>query len=166
MQASGNSQQELVGTLKGEASVALSNGAIAGTDIAAILSEASQRIVEGWALKEPARTNADTLSARFTIADGIASLGEFALRNSILTMTATGEVDLLRRSLDLKSDPRLFTGTEGQTVGLPVPIVVSGPWQRPLIHPDLKDIRTNPAVAFEALKTMGLPEGSEAAPGN
>lgn len=166
IQAAGNTQQELVGTSRGEASAKLSGGAIAGTDIAATLSEASQRIVEGWALKEPAQTNADSLSARFTIADGIATLGEFSLRNSILTMTATGEVDLLRRSLDLKADPRLFTGTEGQTVGLPVPIVVSGPWRRPLIHPDLKDIRTNPAEVFEALKTMGLPEGAAVAPGN
>ena len=166
MQATGNTQQELVGTSRGEASASLSGGAISGTDIAATLSEASQRIVEGWALKEPARTNADTLSARFTIADGIASLADFSLRNSILTMTATGEIDLLRRSLDLRADPRLFTGTDGQTVGLPVPVVVSGPWQRPLIHPDLKDIRTNPAAAFEALKTMGLPEATAVAPGN
>lgn len=166
LQAAGNTQQELVGTLRGEASTNLTAGAIAGTDIAATLSEASQRIVEGWAPTEQARTKADTLFARFTLADGIASLAEFTLRNSTLTMTAKGDVDLLRRSLDLRADPRLFTGTEGQTAGLPVAVVVSGPWQHPVIHPDMKDIRSNPAAAFEALKTMGLSEGAAVAPGN
>jgi AsmA protein len=151
----GATQQELIGALKGEAEASIADGALTGLDIASLFAAASQRIVEGWASQQGAATGFATLTARATIADGIATMSNLALSNPTLTLTGGGDVDLLRRSLDLSVDPRVLAA-DGTSSGLPVSLRVSGPWATPRIYPDIADILSKPEQAYERLRAMGL----------
>ena len=124
--ARGRTQQEMVATLKGSVEVALEQGRIKGFDIVKVLAAVGHAIQQGWpASGDTAFSN---LAASFTIADGIATVKDLKLEHPSLSMTAAGDVDLLRRAIDLRADPRLITGAGGETSGLPVAVVVKGPW--------------------------------------
>lgn len=156
----GDTQQEIFGTLKGTAEITLTDGAVAGLAIPALLGEASQRVVEGWpGSGEAARTAFNALEARFTVADGIAAVDRLSFVSPELNMTARGDIDLLRRALDLRAAPWLVTGSAGgRTAVFPVSMRVEGAWAAPRIYPDLPGILDSPAAAFDTLRTMGRPQ--------
>lgn len=156
----GQTQQEIVGTLKGTASIAASGGSLVGPDMTALLAAVSQRILEGWQDGGPGTTAFTSFAGSFTIADGIATTSDLHLKAPGFSMTAGGEADLLRRAIDLKAEPRLVTEADGATAGLPVAVAVKGPWAAPRIYPDMKGILENPEAGFSTLKTMGLPAGN------
>ena len=151
----GKTQQEMVSTLKGEVQIAINNGWLRGLDMGLGLSAVAREIQKGWPGAGKGETPFSSLAASFTIADGIAAMKTLNLQSPAVTMTGTGEIDLLRRALDLRVDPRLVAS--GQTTGLPVPIVVKGPWASPRLYPDMANIVSNPKAAYDALKGMGLP---------
>ncbi len=155
---SGRNQQEIIGTLKGKAMVSASNGSLVGPDLEDLFGAVSQRIIEGWGTS--GKTDFTSLSASFTLADGIATTRDIKLQSPSFAVTADGEADMLRRALDLKAEPRLAAGDKGSAAHLPVPVIVKGPWGTPRLYPDIKDILLNPAAAFGQLKTMGLPAGN------
>jgi AsmA protein len=159
LSGSGQTQEEIVGTLKGTASLSLADGAVAGLDVPAGLGQASLRILDTWPGGASARTSFKTLAAEFTIADGIAAASNLKLDGTGIALTATGDIDLLRRALDLRADPRLI-GADGTSAGLPVKLVVSGPWGSPRIYPDIEGLPGDPAKGFAALKAMGAATGN------
>jgi uncharacterized protein involved in outer membrane biogenesis len=156
----GQTQQEIIGTLKGKANVSLANASFKGLDLKAMLAAVGERIVEGWQGETEASTVFSTLAADFTVADGIAALGNFTLSQPELNVTMTGEADLLRRALDLRAEPK-FSGAEGTATPMfPVGILIRGPWGAPRIYPDVPGLAENPAKGFEALKAMSPPSGN------
>ncbi|MFO1123348.1 MAG: AsmA family protein [Hyphomicrobiales bacterium] len=152
----GTTQQELIGTLKGEASLSAADGLLRGIEIPALFAAASQKIVDGWSGAAGASTMFSSLAARATISDGIAALADLTLTSPTLSLTGRGDVDLLRRAVNLRVDPRIVSGVNGTSAGLPVSLVVAGPWTTPRIYPDIPDILTKPAQGFESLRAMGL----------
>ena len=82
----------------------------------------------------------------------------FKLESPSLSMQATGDIDLLRKAIELHADPRLVTGANGEQSGLPVAVVVKGPWDKPKIYPDMAGILEKPKQAYEQLKGLGLPQ--------
>ena len=153
----GDSAAEVVSTLKGEAKIETVKGAIDGLSIADVIAAVSTAIVEGWPLAQGKSTSFDTLSASFTVADGIAATKDIAIAGESVKIAGKGEIDLLRRAVDLSTDPRIVTGSKGETSGLPVIVIVKGPWARPRIYPDMVDILLNPVQAYEALKALAPP---------
>jgi AsmA protein len=160
LSATGRTQEEMIATLRGEARVALGEGALHGLDVAMALAAVSRAIQDGWPSEGAGKTPFTSANAEFAIADGIAGLKALRLESPDLTLSATGEIDLLRRALDLKADPRLSTGKDGGMAGLPVAVVVSGPWARPRIHPDMAGILGDPDAAYAKLRALGLPQSS------
>ena len=152
---SGETQEEIIGTLKGKASLSLNGGAIAGPDVVALLGQTSQRIVDGWLLGAPSRTAFSAFTADFAVADGIATISDLKLDNPAIKVTATGDIDLLRRAVDLKADPNLVAA-DGTLSGLAVKIAVKGPWAAPRIYPDVEGLLLDPRKGFETLKSLGL----------
>mgnify|MGYP001169822354 CR=1 FL=1 len=159
LSGSGDTQEQIIGTLKGKASVTLGAGAIAGPDIVAMLGQASQRILTGWSLDTPSRTAFSSLALDVTMADGIATLGAAALDAPGLKVSVTGDIDFLRRAVDLRADPKLIAA-DRDVSGLPVKIVVNGPWGAPRIYPDVPGLLLDPQKGFETLKSMGLASGN------
>lgn len=153
----GKTQQEMISTLKGEVQIALANGWLRGLDMDLALGAVAREMQKGWPGAGRGETPFTSLAASFTLADGIAAMKILKLESASLTMTGTGEIDLLRRALDLRVDPRLITAASGEATGLPVDIVVKGPWGAPRLYPDMANMVANPKAAYEALKGMGLP---------
>jgi AsmA protein len=157
--ASGQNQQELMSSLKGALNIAISNGEIKGVDIMDAVSKVSAAILKGWADAPNKFTAFDTALANFSLADGVATSTDIAIANPQVSVTGAGEVDMLRRAVDLKFDPHLATG-DGETTSLPVKIAVKGPWDSPKIYPDVNGVLDNPEAAYKSLQDMGLPEVS------
>lgn len=156
--AAGTTEEELIGTLKGTASLSLANGRIAGTDLAGLVLAARQKILEGW-LAAPGGTDFTSFTAAATIADGIATFRDVALQGASANFTVEGLVDLLRQGVEIRS-----TAMANDQPLLPVPVIARGNWAAPRIYPDIPNILTNPEGGFARLKDVAPVEG--AAQGN
>ncbi|MFT3989029.1 AsmA family protein [Aestuariivirga sp.] len=152
---SGATQEEMMSSLKGTGRMSLRDGALVGLDVVKSLTAVSREVQDGW----PAvgQTSFSSLTAEADFADGIATLKNAKMESPALVMSATGTIDMLRRAVDLRADPRLVTNNNGELAGLPVAVVVKGDWAAPRIYPDMADILTNPKTAYEQLKAAGLP---------
>ena len=157
--ASGLTQEEMVGTLKGEARVDLAQGQMTGTSAADLFEGVRRQVVEGWGAPTGS-TPFTSFAADATISDGILAIGQFALDAPDLTLSVTGGIDLLRRALDLRASPRLKTAGPDGVTALPVPIVVHGPWEAPRIYPDVPNLLKDPKAGYETLGQMAPPPGN------
>jgi AsmA protein len=154
--AAGQTQREMVSTLAGTARFALREGTLNGIDASALVKAVQGSIVDGWQVAGGGDTRLDALSASFEIKDGIAETGDLAAQGPGFEVTGTGQADLLRRRMDLKLEPKIATAQGGQLTGLPVPVIVSGPWAAPKIYPGIEGILEDPQSAFDTLGKLGL----------
>jgi uncharacterized protein involved in outer membrane biogenesis len=152
--AKGNTQEELVGTLKGTASISLADGQLAGPDIAGMLGALRARILDGWTGVTGATPLAQ-VEASATLEDGVATLTSARLAMPSYQIALSGTADLLRRALDLRAD---FTPPEAAP--LPVPVIIRGNWALPRIYPDIPDILNNPEGGFARLRDGAAPQGN------
>jgi len=157
----GGSQQEMASMLKGSAELRFTDGAVRGINIAQMLRKLGTATLSGWDEQPEQKTDFSELSATFTIMDGIAETRDLKLASPALRVTGAGEADILRRALDFKIEPKVVASLEGQggeseLTGLPVPVIVKGPWAKPKIYPDIAGILNDPKAAYENLKKLGI----------
>ena len=157
--ATGKSQREMVSTLAGKAQISFANGAIRGVNIARLVRTVQGAIVNGWKKAPKEKTDFAELSASFRITDGIAQTHDIKMLGPLVRVTGSGEVDMLRRYLDLRVDPKLVGSLKGQggkleLTGLPVPVIIKGPWDNPKIYPDIKGILKDPKTAYKNLRGL------------
>ena len=155
--ASGHNQREMMSTLAGKFSIDVSDGEITGLNIVDMFSTVSRALSDGWGEGPENLTSFDTAEASFVIGDGIARSANVQVSGPAFAVTGGGEIDMLRRALDLKFDPKLVTGTN-ETTGLPVQVAVKGPWQAPKIYPDVEGIFDDPEAAYDTLRDLGVSE--------
>ena len=154
LSAQGRTQEELVSTLRGSASLSLTQGRFAGTDLSGTVAAVRHRILDGWAAA-PGGTPLDSVAASVTLADGVATFTGGEVVAQALRLSLSGTADLLRRALDVKA-----ALLPAETAPLPVPIVVKGNWAAPRIYPDIPDILNNPEGGFARLRTDETPPGN------
>jgi AsmA protein len=157
LSATGNNQQEMLSTLKGNFEIAVSDGEITGLNIVDMISKVRSAVSDGWGKGLENLTSFDGAAASFLIEDGVARSEDVKVESSAFQVSGSGEVDLLRRALDFKFDPALVTGS-GQTTRLPIQVVVKGPWHGPKIYPNLEGILDDSEAAYDALRGMGVSE--------
>ena len=157
LSATGNNQQEMLSTLKGNFEIAVSDGEITGLNIVDMISKVRSAVSDGWGKGPENLTSFDGAAASFLIEDGVARSEDVKVESSAFQVSGSGEVDLLRRALEFKFDPALVTGS-GQTTRLPVQVVVKGPWHAPKIYPNLEGILDDPEAAYDALRGLGVSE--------
>jgi len=155
--ARGGSQQAAISSLTGTVDVQLSNGAVRGIDLAKLMHDLTTNILDGWQQNASDKTPLSELSARFRLADGIASTDSLELSGPIVRVTGTGSIDLPAKTLQLKVDPRLVAGFQGsgEATGLGVPVLIQGRWSEPRIYPDVAGILNDPKGAYNQLKAAG-----------
>jgi AsmA protein len=153
----GNNKREMMSSLKGSFSIAVSDGAFKGLDIVDSISKLSSKVLQGWGDVPEHLTAFNSMTASFAVEDGIAKSTDVKLESPVLTISGAGEVDMLRRAVDFKFDPELATGDESQA-GLPVQVAVKGPWDKPRIYPNIDGILENPEAAYDSLRELGLSE--------
>ncbi len=161
--AKGGSQLELISSLKGTAAFSLAKGAIRGIDIEAMVKGVATNVLTGWHQGPDARTPFESLSASFTVNNGIAATNTLNFVSPVMTVKGGGVIDLPRQTLNLKVSPTLvFAEAQGlDLAGLAVPIIVKGPWAAPRIYPDIAGILENPEAAYNTLRKL-VGEGTTA----
>ncbi len=157
--AKGRNQQEMVSTLLGKTKLTFRDGAIKGINIARLVRTVEKAVVNGWKKAPKEKTDFAELSGSFDIRDGIAKTKDLKMLGPLVRLTGSGEVDLLRRRLDLRIDPKLVKSLKGQgstfdLKGLPVPILIRGPWDNPKIYPDIEGILKNPEKAYDTFRKL------------
>jgi AsmA protein len=135
----GRSERQLVSDLGGKGQVSFVNGAIKGINLAAMVRNVTSAFSDtGGAQK----TDFAELSGSWTMAKGVLTNKDLALKSPLLRVEGNGTVDLPKRSLQYRIQPKAVASLEGQggkadLAGVMVPVIVEGPWDNLGYHPDL-----------------------------
>jgi hypothetical protein len=152
----------VISTLRGTAEFRMLNGALRDINLMGMLRDVKKDILAGWQPAADSRTVFRQLSATFALEDGIATSNDLQLVAPELTITGSGQADLLRRALDFKVVPTLAAAPAGgpaanEAAALAVPLVVKGPWGSPKIYPDIAGILENPRAGYDTLNKLRAP---------
>lgn len=140
----GASEQEIVSTLAGTASVDIADGAILGWSVSDIIASARRLELPNLDRNPRARTPFSRLTAALTIKDGLATGKDMRIAASPISLDSVGMINLPARTLDLTLNPRLADGAAmgnaKSLAGLTVPLQLAGPWHRPRLRGDYQSI--------------------------
>lgn len=163
----GKTQRQIVSSLDGKGALTFLNGAIKGINLAAMARNVATAFTGGPASTE--KTDFAELGGTFTIAKGILSNKDLALKSPLLRVEGKGIVDLPQRSVDYRIDPKVVASLEGQggsssAAGIVVPVLVTGPWDSLSYRPDLEALlKQNVQNVGKAVEGL-LGGGKQAAP--
>lgn len=136
----GKTQRQIVSSLNGRGALTFLNGAIKGINLAAMARNVATAFTGGPASTE--KTDFAELGGTFTIAKGILTNNDLALKSPLLRVEGKGTVDLPQRTVNYRIDPKVVASLEGQgggnAAGVVVPILVTGPWDNLSYRPDLE----------------------------
>ncbi len=136
----GKTQRQIVSSLDGKGALSFLDGAIKGINLAAMARNVATAFTGGPASTE--KTDFAELGGTFTIAKGILTNNDLALKSPLLRVEGKGTVDLPQRSVNYRIDPKVVASLQGQgggdAGGLVVPVLVSGPWDNLSYRPDLE----------------------------
>lgn len=158
VQGRGLSEQALRSQMQGTVSLKLSDGALHGINLAEMIREARATLTGKGAeqVKEVRKTDFSDLSARFQIANGIASSNDIQLAAPALRVKGQGQTALVPESLDflfLTSVVESSKGQGGKTVDelndITIPVRIGGHWQAPSYKLDVKALLSNNKVLEE-----------------
>jgi AsmA protein len=160
VRATGASQRAIMSNLDGSVFAVFQDGAIRGLNVAQMIRSLTSNTLSGWQESREQTTDLTQLSASFRIEQGQATSSDLNLVGPLVKMTGTGTVDLGRKSLAFRVEPKLVMTTEGQgraadPVGFGIPVMIDGPWAQPRIYPDMAGMLDNPDAAYAKLKDMG-----------
>ena len=176
----GGSERAIVSSLGGKGAVTFTDGAIQGINLGAMVRNVTTAFLDSGS-GTPQKTDFAELSGTYTITKGILSNQDLSLKSPLLRVAGAGTVDLPKRTVDYRVEPKAAFTTAGQggakeAAGITVPVIVQGPWHDISYKPDLagmvKKTIGDPSKALEgvtgALPGLAKPktEGQEAAPAN
>lgn len=136
----GQTLDEIMRSLSGNGALDIGQGDITGFDLASLFGGSDAAAAVG----DKATTIFQSLSATFTIDNGVMRNDDLLISANLFEAGGSGDIDLGRQSLDYLLRPRVFDNEV--TGSLSIPVRIEGPWSNPRIYPDLK------AVARERLK--------------
>jgi AsmA protein len=131
---SGSSQDALMRSLEGEASLALRDGELRGLDLAGMI-----RTLDAGYVGEGATTVFDSITASFAVAGGVARNSDMALTAPLVTAAGAGQADIGGQTLDLRITP-LTLGGQALHPDVQVPVLISGPWAALKVRLDLESL--------------------------
>jgi len=126
----GNSMNDLMNSLSGDGQLAVGTGELRGLDLVGMLRNLDPSFVG-----EGASTIFDSMAASFQVNGGVLSNEDFKLLAPLLTADGKGTLGLGAQTISYQLGPTLL---EGQTGGLRVPVIITGPWADPKIRLDLE----------------------------
>jgi AsmA protein len=126
----GNDMDTLMNSLSGAGNLEFGQGAILGLDIWGMI-----RNLDTSYQGEGSRTVYDSITASFTIADGVLSNDDFLMDSSVGRVAGIGTVGIGAQVLDYTVTPEVLAGEAG---GLRVPLRISGAWSDPNYSLDLE----------------------------
>lgn len=136
----GKSERALVSSLNGKGAVTFLNGAIKGINLAEMVRNVGSAFTTGGGTQ---KTDFAELGGTFTIASGIVTNKDLALKSPLLRVEGAGTVELPPRTVHYRVTPKAVASLEGQggksdLGGVAVPVIVEGPWENLSFRPDLE----------------------------
>ncbi len=128
----GNSVAAIMASLQGEGRLALGKGELRGFDLLGML-----RTLDPGFVGEGQKTIFDGVTGSFTMAGGVLSNDDLALKAPYVTATGKGTLGLGAQVIDYRLVPTALTQADG-TGGVRVPLKITGPWSAPRFALDLK----------------------------
>ena len=168
----GGNQKAMVSALGGNGKVVFADGAIRGINVGALVRNAASGFLDSSA-SEQQKTDFAELSGTFKIVNGILLNDDLKLLSPLLRIGGKGTVDMPKRSVNYRIEPKVVASTKGQgssadTSGIKVPVVVSGPWDNLSYKPDLAGvidgIVKDPKKALEWIKNLIPRQGGSGGP--
>jgi AsmA protein len=152
----GATERQLVQNLNGTGNVMFTDGAIVGINLAAMMRNAANAFLDPEA-GETRKTDFAEMGGSFTIAEGVLRNDDMRLQAPALRVEGGGRVNLPKRTINYRLEPKLATTLQGQggereVAGLLVPVIIKGPWDDPTIAPDLSAVARRALEDPEALK--------------
>ncbi|HXW29471.1 MAG TPA: caspase family protein, partial [Xanthobacteraceae bacterium] len=158
LSASGESVHALLSTLGGTADIEFADATVRGVNLPRMVQLLTKKSLQGW--HDDGSTRLESLGATFRVKDGVATTDDLRAIGPLVSVTGRGSVDLVGRSLEFVTDPKLVLALKGEgraadPVGLGVPVIVRGPWSSPQIYPDVANVLENPDNAYAKLADLG-----------
>jgi AsmA protein len=161
LQAKGKSERELISALDGKGALRFANGAIRGIDIGSLIGNVQNALTNASSQKDQQTAFAE-MDGTFTIANGIVTNKDLALKSALLEVAGAGTIDLPKRTVDYRIEPKVAGNAPGG--GITVPVAVQGSWDNLTYRPELDQLLKNPK-ALDALKgVLGGGNSNNAAP--
>ncbi|MGE5477303.1 MAG: AsmA family protein [Bacteroidales bacterium] len=137
----GKSERALVSSLNGNGAVTFTDGAIKGINLAEMVRNVGSAFSSGGGAAQ--KTDFAELGGTFTIANGIVSNKDLALKSPLLRVEGAGTVELPPRTVHYRVEPKAVASLQGQggrsdLGGVTVPVIVEGPWENLSFRPDLE----------------------------
>ncbi|MFQ5566129.1 MAG: AsmA family protein [Paracoccaceae bacterium] len=159
----GRSMDALMKSLDGQGALDLSDGAILGLNLAAMVRNLTGQGGAGQ------RTDFSAVAGTFDITDGVLHNTDFSFLGPLLRVIGAGTVDIGRQAQNFRLEPTAVGSLTGQggaldEAGLGIfPILVTGTWSNPSFRPDLtaavEGLLSDPEGTLEAV--TGLVEGAD-----
>ena len=153
----GANQQQIVSSLSGASSVAMRNGTIRGVDLGAVARTIQGALsgALGAATGGGASTDFTEAGGKVVIRDGVMHNDDFHMQSPFLRIAGGGDINLGRRTLDFRIEPKVVLASAGQggardALGIGVPFQVTGPWSKLSYRPDL--LKAVSGVLVDGLK--------------
>ncbi len=161
----GDTTRKLARSLDGTLSVAANEGKLPYTNLLGSASSIAS-LIQGTSETTPSNGNGDvdSLKARYTLRQGVATTDELtvATGNGAMTLKGEGTIDLPNWVLDYKLTPSLHAGSDA----LAIPVVAKGPLTAPKIGADPAFVsKISGKLAGEALKGVLGKEAGKAVGG-
>ncbi len=137
---SGGSLAEIMTGLSGQGSIAFTDGALIGLDLAGMLRNLDVNYVG-----EGQKTIFKTITGSYVIDGGVLKNEDLRLSGPLVSATGQGDVGMGSRTLDYRVVPVALADSEGAG-GIKVPLLIRGSWDDPEFKLDLE------ALAKEKLR--------------
>lgn len=136
----GKSERALISSLNGKGAVTFTDGAIKGINLAEMVRNVGSAFTAGGGSQ---KTDFAELGGTFTIASGIVTNKDLALKSPLLRVEGAGTVELPPRTVHYRVEPKAVASLQGQggqsdLGGITVPVIVEGPWENLSFRPDLQ----------------------------
>ena len=141
LQSTGASPEAIARDLSGDASLVITRGAITGINVEQVLRRLDRKPLSGFSDLRGGRTPFERFAAKMRFAEGSATLDEIQIESALIHVTLTGSASITRRDFDLRGTATLVrpstvaAGTVAR--GFELPFLLRGPWDDPLLLPDV-----------------------------
>jgi AsmA protein len=133
---SGTSVYDLARSLNGIMTLNSRKGAITGINIEQLLKRLERNPLSARGDFRGGKTPFDTLTVNLKVTNGMANVEDLRLEAPALRVSLTGFSSIPERDLDLKGTASLLTTDPSAAFDLP--FVVQGPWDNPIVWPDVQ----------------------------
>ncbi len=172
----GRSQREMIQALAGGGKVTFLDGAIKGINLGAMVRNIQSAFLNSSA-SQTQKTDFSEMGGSFQIRRGILTNNDLLLKSPLLRLTGKGKIDMPKRWIDYRIEPKLVASTTGQggaagAIGISVPVNIKGPWHDIGYSPDLGamlgDLAKQPEKVLDSLKGLipGLGGSSDSGSGD